>query len=59
MRKSASDIGEPGRDKYFGYGLIDVVKALEMADTSRDSLSYMPEWLSRQLERWAGEQPVR
>jgi type VII secretion-associated serine protease mycosin len=59
MRKSASDIGEPGKDKYFGYGLIDVVKALEMADTSRNSLSYMPEWLSRQLERWAGEQPVR
>lgn len=59
MRKSAADIGEPGRDKYFGYGLIDVVKALEMADTSRISLSYLPEWLSRQLERWTGAPPVR
>jgi type VII secretion-associated serine protease mycosin len=59
MRNSAMDIGDQGKDKYFGYGLIDVVKALEMADTSRDSLSYLPEWLSRQLERWSGEQTLR
>ncbi|WP_261807998.1 S8 family peptidase [Paenibacillus sp. N3.4] len=29
MRKSAQDLGTPGRDKYFGFGLIDVVKAVE------------------------------
>lgn len=56
MRRSAADIGDPGKDKHFGYGLIDVVKALEMADSSRTSLSYLPEWLSRQMERWAGGQ---
>lgn len=59
MRKSAADVGEPGKDKYFGYGLIDVVKALEMADTGRSSLSFQPEWLSRRLQRWTGEQQIR
>jgi thermitase len=51
MRRSATDIGDPGKDKHFGYGLIDVVKALQMADQSRSSLSLMPEWLKRELER--------
>ncbi|MDF2927089.1 MAG: peptidase [Paenibacillaceae bacterium] len=53
MRSSATDIGEPGKDKHFGYGLIDVVKALEMADQSRNSLSYLPQWLQREFDRIA------
>lgn len=53
MRRSAEDIGEQGKDKYFGYGLIDVVKALEMANQTGNSLSYLPEWLQRELDRIA------
>lgn len=30
LRKSAVDIGEPGKDKYFGYGLINANKALDL-----------------------------
>ncbi|MBA2938123.1 peptidase S8 [Paenibacillus sp. CGMCC 1.16610] len=32
MRDTAQDIGTPGHDKYFGYGLIDVVKAVQKAE---------------------------
>jgi thermitase len=32
MRKSARDLGSPGKDKYFGYGLIDVVRAVNAAN---------------------------
>jgi thermitase len=32
MRKSARDLGSPGKDKYFGYGLIDVVQAVNAAN---------------------------
>ncbi|NOV03466.1 S8 family peptidase [Paenibacillus planticolens] len=32
MRDTAQDIGEKGHDKYFGYGLIDVVKAVQKAE---------------------------
>lgn len=53
MRQSATDIGDPGKDIYFGYGLIDVVKALQMANESRQSLSYFPEWLQREFDRIA------
>ncbi|MCM3784462.1 S8 family peptidase [Neobacillus mesonae] len=31
MRSSVIDLGDPGYDKYFGYGQIDVLKALENA----------------------------
>lgn len=51
MRRSAQDIGTPGRDKHFGYGQIDVVKALQMAEQSRNALSYWPEWLEREFDR--------
>jgi thermitase len=32
MRTSARDLGSPGKDKYFGYGLIDVVQAVNAAN---------------------------
>ncbi|MDD9268653.1 S8 family peptidase [Paenibacillus sp. GCM10023248] len=32
MRDTAKDLGDPGHDKYFGYGLIDVVKAVQKAE---------------------------
>ncbi|MCQ6558304.1 S8 family peptidase [Paenibacillus mendelii] len=34
MRKSATDLGTEGKDKYFGHGQIDVVRALEAARKS-------------------------
>jgi thermitase len=53
MRQSARDIGNPGKDKYFGYGLIDVVKAVQMAEQSKFSATYWPQWMSRELDRTA------
>jgi thermitase len=35
MRQSAQDLGSPGRDKYFGFGLIDVVKAVQAAQQAK------------------------
>ncbi|MNV98210.1 hypothetical protein D3C71_1934430 [compost metagenome] len=49
MRQSAQDLGDKGHDKYFGYGLIDVVKAIEMAKQGTSPLSYWPQELARQL----------
>jgi subtilisin family serine protease len=53
MRKSASDLGTAGKDKYFGYGQIDVTKALEMADQGNQSLSSQSDWVDRMLLRIA------
>ncbi|MFC0216310.1 S8 family peptidase [Paenibacillus chartarius] len=50
MRQSARDIGTPGKDAYFGYGLIDVVKAVQMAEQSKYSMTYWPKWAARQIE---------
>jgi thermitase len=50
MRKSAKDIGPAGKDPYFGYGLIDVVKAVQMANEAKYSMTYWPQWASRQLD---------
>jgi thermitase len=58
LRRSAVDIGTPGKDKYFGYGQIDVVRALQMAEQSRESLSYWPEWLEREFQQIASKYGV-
>ncbi|MFC5450227.1 S8 family peptidase [Paenibacillus aestuarii] len=39
MRQSAQDLGDPGKDKYFGFGLIDVVKAVKAAAQAKGSVS--------------------
>jgi thermitase len=49
MRQSAQDLGDQGHDKYFGYGLIDVVKAIQMAKQESSPLSYGPPDFARQL----------
>ncbi|NEW05222.1 peptidase S8 [Paenibacillus sp. SYP-B3998] len=51
IRQSAQDLGSPGRDKYFGFGLIDVVKAVESAQQAKSSISYWPQNTSRLLDR--------
>ncbi|AJY76339.1 S8 family peptidase [Paenibacillus beijingensis] len=38
MRNTARDLGPEGKDDYFGYGQIDVVRALEAAETTGKSL---------------------
>ncbi|WP_246066930.1 S8 family peptidase [Paenibacillus koleovorans] len=53
MRRSASDLGTQGKDNYFGYGQIDVARALEMASANAESLSSMPNLLDRKLSRIA------
>ncbi|WP_261305736.1 S8 family peptidase [Paenibacillus andongensis] len=49
IKQSAQDLGTKGRDKYFGFGLIDVVKAVKMAEQSSKPISYFPQSLSRQM----------
>ena len=51
MRTSVVDLGDAGRDKYYGYGLIDVKKALESASQHGNSLLLWP----RRLERGVSE----
>jgi len=51
LQQSAEDIGPPGKDIYFGYGQIDVRRALQMADPNRMSISYWPNWLKQELGR--------
>jgi thermitase len=49
IRKSAQDLGDPGKDKYYGYGLIDVVKAVKAANPPKNPVSYWPHFTARQL----------
>lgn len=49
MRKSAIDLGAPGKDPNFGYGQIDVVKALQMAEQNVASLGNWKDNLQRRL----------
>jgi len=51
MRQTAEDLGAPGRDVFYGYGQIDVVKALQQAQGSMSSLAYWPQRLSREMEQ--------
>ncbi|WIV18280.1 S8 family peptidase [Paenibacillus polygoni] len=53
MRSSVIDLGDPGYDKYFGYGQIDVYKALEKAgaNVKKDSpLQFWPQNLRNKME---------
>lgn len=49
IRNSAEDLGTRGKDKYYGYGQINVAKALQMADQTQSSLSLWSSLLERQL----------
>lgn len=59
MRKTAQDLGAPGKDKYYGYGQIDVAAALKAADPHQDhktnttSWSWQ-QWISRKLKQIFG-----
>ncbi|MFD2612765.1 S8 family peptidase [Paenibacillus gansuensis] len=49
MRQSAVDLGEQGKDDYFGYGQIDVANALQAANQKQESLQLLPQNLDRKL----------
>jgi len=51
MRQTAYDLGTKGKDKYFGYGQIDIVKALHAAEQSSVSLQRFPQNAARKLEK--------
>lgn len=51
MRVSARDLGTSGKDIYFGYGEIDVDKALHAAATYSSALQTFPQQVKRKLER--------
>lgn len=53
MRQTAIDLGDKGKDNYYGYGQIDVVKALSQAAQSRQSLTLWPEWFEREVDQLA------
>lgn len=49
IRQTAKDLGDKGKDNYFGYGQIDVVKALDAAEQSAVSLQRYPHNVARKL----------
>lgn len=51
MRTSAIDLGTKGKDIYFGYGEIDVDKALQSASSFSSALQSYPDLVKRRLER--------
>ncbi|WP_168119287.1 S8 family peptidase [Paenibacillus sp. HB172176] len=51
MRMSARDLGDSGKDVYFGYGEIDIDKALSAASSYGESLQTYPEQVKRKLNR--------
>ncbi|MDQ0493091.1 S8 family peptidase [Paenibacillus brasilensis] len=50
MRSNVIDLGTPGHDKYFGYGQIDVYKALKAAQRPYVPLQLYPQHLSDKLK---------
>ncbi|WP_219836320.1 S8 family peptidase [Paenibacillus sp. R14(2021)] len=53
MRKSAKDLGTTGKDKYFGYGQIDIDRALLAASQSKVSLQQFSQQVERRLAQIA------
>ncbi len=49
MRRTAQDLGDPGKDMYFGHGLIHVERALQLALQSRRSLLMQDDLYAREL----------
>jgi subtilisin family serine protease len=49
MRRSATDLGEKGKDDYFGYGQIDMLRSLEAADQTATSLNRLTDRLKTRI----------
>jgi len=50
MRETATDIGNDGKDIYYGYGEIDVARALQAAEQSANSLGGYAEQVKRRID---------
>ncbi|MCS4559074.1 S8 family serine peptidase, partial [Shewanella sp. C32] len=50
MRSSTVDLGPKGKDKYYGYGLIDIYKALQAAGTTEAPLQFWPQHVQKKVE---------
>ncbi|MGN7357757.1 S8 family peptidase [Paenibacillus sp. SAF-054] len=50
MRSSTVDLGPKGRDKYYGYGQIDILKALEAAGNSEAPLQFWPQHVQKKMD---------
>ncbi|MGF7046117.1 subtilisin family serine protease [Paenibacillus sp. DS2015] len=50
MRNSVVDLGTSGHDKYYGYGQIDIYKALQAAGNGEASLQFWPQHVQSQLQ---------
>jgi thermitase len=50
MRETATDLGEAGKDIYYGYGQIDVARALQAAEQSANSLGGYAEQVKRRID---------
>lgn len=51
IRGSVIDLGATGRDKYYGYGQIDVYAALQAAGGEKAPLQFWPQAIQRKIER--------
>ncbi|MCR8659240.1 S8 family peptidase [Paenibacillus endoradicis] len=51
MRQSATDLGDTGKDDYFGYGEIDVYRALTMAAGFEGTLQTYPQSVKNKLDK--------
>lgn len=50
IRKNVIDLGDTGRDKYFGYGQIDVYSALQAAGGNSSPLQFWPQAIERKIQ---------
>ncbi|MEO2206832.1 S8 family peptidase [Paenibacillus pabuli] len=50
MRQSVIDLGDPGHDKYYGYGQVDVYKALQAASSNSAPLQFWPQHVRQQMD---------
>lgn len=51
IRKNVIDLGDTGRDKYYGYGQIDVYAALQAAGGGEAPLQFWPQSIQRKMDR--------
>jgi thermitase len=49
MRESVVDLGTKGRDQYFGYGQVDIYKALRAAGNNSSPLQFWPQHIQNQM----------
>ncbi|MNI70321.1 hypothetical protein D3C73_1261290 [compost metagenome] len=50
MRQSVIDLGDPGHDKYYGYGQVDVYNALQAASSNSAPLQFWPQHVRQQMD---------